>query len=826
MRSAVAGGELMRKHGGAGGFGQSAEGRKRRPEPELSNRHMFSVEALEPRLLLSADLNVAAGSALVSGLQALDSAVHNLANSTALSGNAPFISRNLADLAGVASSLGPGVVDPFLLVEQAASTYFSGNKAPTLAGLATALDQISVPGSTGLGVTATPTLGANGANVDEINLSLTVTETPAAATASVTAAGSGNGQTLSGSYQLTQTTTEVANLVFGVDMTSATAPAFDLMAATLQSQTAFANANLRQDPFLTVDVGGTQYDIVSGALNIYVGTNVALTVPGGSSLSTQNLTTISQDSATKLAQDATIAVNSGHAVSNGQINGAANGPSTINLVGDNQTGATDQLEQVAVSETAGPAATPSFTITNVQPSAFAQNVGQVISDLTSEISSIESQVNSVTSSLGDLPLIGHNLQSALDISSLLQPITNKISDLQSQLKADLDDPTYGLLQLQTDIANDLTAAGLVPAGVSDPVDIWYQSNGNSTATEVNAGTVIDLNNISQLEIDLTIGQTKTTTIPLGGDLGIPGLGLSMSGGSIAQASIGWSVTLGLGMTTASGADGAYLVAGNGANQGSPVNFSVGFTLGDGFQATGTMGFFQALVTEQPLTQQNPTHTGVTGSIGLNLTGGTAGGALNSGTKISLIQMGSLSATPTLDLVMHSNLQIAFGGDFQQVKQPDGTTIYEDKSDYPSLSAQFQFDWTITDPNVLMNPSSIANSAEWPTVGLNDIQLNLGTTISNFLMPALKPIYDATDGMLPVFQFLVKPVPIISDIVSVLGNIPGFSSFFPSYQNGQTYDWVDMAFDLMADFEGLPPTRRSRSSSKSTKPIRICRASAR
>ena len=65
-----------------------------------------------------------------------------------------------------------------------------------------------------------------------------------------------------------------------------------------------------------------------------------------------------------------------------------------------------------------------------------------------------------------------------------------------------------------------------------------------------------------------------------------------------------------------------------------------------------------------------------------------------------------------------------------------------------------------------------------------------------------PIYNATDGMLNLFEFLFQPVLIVSDIVSVLGNIPGFSTFFPSYTSGKPYDWVDMAFDLMADFEGL------------------------
>ena len=141
----------------------------------------------------------------------------------------------------------------------------------------------------------------------------------------------------------------------------------------------------------------------------------------------------------------------------------------------------------------------------------------------------------------------------------------------------------------------------------------------------------------------------------------------------------WALSLGLGMSTSSG---AYLVAGDKQNDGRAINFQVGFTLANRFQAVGTMGFLQALITEP--TESNPADdTGVTGNVSVALTGGAAGGALNGGMQLNTSALSALTPTPNMSLTMLSALQLAFGADFQQVKQPDGTLIYQDKSEFPA-----------------------------------------------------------------------------------------------------------------------------------------------
>ena len=207
-------------------------------------------------------------------------------------------------------------------------------------------------------------------------------------------------------------------------------------------------------------------------------------------------------------------------VGNGQTAGVANGASSIQMVVDNLSGQTSQVDPFSITQTAR-RAPGLFSITPVQPSAFAQYVGSLFNSLNSEISDLESQVSSVTSGLGDLPLIGPNIASALNLNSLITPLTSKVQDLENQIRGrSRRSHLWPAVQLQKDIDNLLANDGLVPSGVTQAADIWYQQSGGQ-ASELTASSSIDLSKISQLEIDLTVGQTATSTIPLGADLASP-----------------------------------------------------------------------------------------------------------------------------------------------------------------------------------------------------------------------------------------------------------------------------------------------------------------
>jgi hypothetical protein len=110
----------------------------RRPGSSSPHQHTFTFEQLEPRLLLSADLSPAAGLAVISGLQHLDLAVHNLSLTHDGAATAPIVNRTLAELAALG--------DPVAQLSSATAAYLNQATGPTIWGVVSALNQ--VPGRT------------------------------------------------------------------------------------------------------------------------------------------------------------------------------------------------------------------------------------------------------------------------------------------------------------------------------------------------------------------------------------------------------------------------------------------------------------------------------------------------------------------------------------------------------------------------------------------------------------------------------------------------------------------------------------------------------
>ena len=121
---------------------------------------------------------------------------------------------------------------------------------------------------------------------------------------------------------------------------------------------------------------------------------------------------------------------------------------------------------------------------------------------------------------------------------------------------------------------------------------------------------------------------------------------------------------------------------------------------------------------------------------------------------------------------------------------DGSGNYVDKSAFPSLQGDLALDWSFT-----------AGAKVSPTVaGINNIGLDIGGAITSFLLPVIKPFYDATSGMKDVINFLTSPVPIISDFLR-LGLLPPIvvQQFLPTYTSGETLDWLHFSLDMLVMF---------------------------
>ena len=758
---------------------------------------LFVFEALEPRLLLSADLNYAAGQAFLGGLTALDGTLTQLASSTALTTpSAPFLSRNLSQVAGLDEFAGMGTGgaagDPIAAIKSAASTYFSANtdsssttSTATVAGLVSALSALSSSsGALSVSVAADdkPTSGDD----DLIGLTIVAknTQTSVSTPISVTTSQDTDGNSLSTTQNLNEKTTQTLNLVFGVDVATATAPVFEVEGAKIIADDQLTgpgagNGGLSGSATVgAASASGTTETIAGGAADIVVNVDNSLAATTAAPITWTN----SANGFSTAAQNATTALT---------------GLSTLNLV-TVTTGTKDAASQLKLDDNLAPGNSLTFTITAVPPSALEDDVLSVFDDLTSEISNIESDINSSTSFAFDMPLIGPKLAQVVNPDTLFAPLTNEINKLEGQIKIDFADADLGLAKVQDDIISALSSVGLLPdANAADDVVIKYTDKNDQGTQTLKSGVAVDLDDITQLEIDLTLGQSITGSIGLGSDLGIPGLGLHISQASNLDTSVSWTLQVGLGMIADGGTPDAYLAFGGTGGPASSTNnpnnaafnVNVDLYLSNGFQAVGKIGPLEAVLTEP--TKSSPSqHTGLSGNIGIAITGGS-GTALNGGVEATFSDLSSLSVDPTFGLTVQSELGLLFGADFVMQNGQ-----YVDQSEFPSISVQqLEFNWTLD------GTSLSSGSLPSPQVGLMGISVDIGTALTDLIAPILKPFYDATNGLVPLFNFLTDPMPIISQLLTIVGSaLPAsvIQAVLPSYEPGQTYDWLNFAVDMMAD----------------------------
>ena len=691
----------------------------------------FLFEALEPRLLLSADFNAAAGHILLDGLSALDHSLANLSSTTALTTPVPFINRNVGDIAGLTQFAGLGngaAADPIAAIRSAAASYLQAHPTSgNLTGLQGALEGLQDAAHPGVTVQAAPVAGASG--LPSLGVTITSVSTDA------------------NTPGYADSATQTLHLVFGIDQTNSAAPSLMVTSASVGSHNQLTGAHS-----VAVDLSES-WDASASSPIVY----------------------------------------------NAQRDGFAAATVTPGLsMSPSAPAVTSFSRLTAAAATQAP---------------ILPQVSQTFTDLANELNGIETAIENAVAVNFNFPFIGDKLPDALNPHVLMAPIRNEIASIENKIASDFANSGTLLVQVQSDLVGLLSGANLLPGKTpANDVVIKFLTTDAAGVQTVSPSSTFTLEHVTQLELDLILGVQKDYTIPLTADIGLPGLGLKVQPGSVVNASVGFTINLGVGMT----ASDHYLVSGSSANSGSPINFDVKLYLGSAdkpFQAVGTIGFLQALLTE-PASADPNTHTGLFGGVGLSLTGVNDGTALNGGVEVLPSHIGNIGAKPTYGLHVQSNLQLTFGADFQK----DQTTgDYTDKSDYPSIGAQLAFSWEIGDatlatgatPHALARFSPLAASgALAPTVALNNISVDVGQAITKFIAPILKPVYDVTSPQ-PVqdlLKFLTSSMDLVPKAAKYLDNaITGgaFHDVFPSYSAGETYDWFDFVVDMAADADVIP-----------------------
>ena len=698
----------------------------------------FVIEPLEPRILFSADLAPTAQMQIQTGLHDLQAALAAVSAVPPATTQIPFVDRSAAQFAALG--------DPLSAIAAPVQSYFDTNKTTaTLEGLASALNQI--PNANAQVVTLQ--------NGDErINLDLK----PTAQTSS-TAITLANETPVSLLLQSPQTaqvsTTTNLSLQFGID------------SATQQFVVGSGKA------VETVEASGS----LSGGLTF---AGVQTTLGTGSTASVD----------ATLEADLTVA-STGPGLTDSQI--TSDGPAQLATTTLTDSG-TIELKQLtspsltepedvtvaSVTSTAKGAATVTYDTPNSQLSGFVNatlpGLDTLADDIRQYLTQIQDGINGANALGSSLPFVGKNLAAASDFFSAIQ---NKLTDLQTTLDTDVAKAGGAILdKLHDDLESFFSGLGVEQA---DPI-VYYVQNG--TTLQQHDGTVVNAGKVSAIEVDLKLGSSSDTDEKAQFDIGLPGLEFKTGSDSQIDVDVGWTLDFGFGVD----ATGAYLVTdGAGKDQAS---IALSATLSPGFNAVGTIGFLQALLTEPDGDVQ---HTGLSGTIGVQIAASSGGaGALASGDKkLYLTDLGDLvqpgNLTPDFDIKAHSALNVALGFDFELQNGQ-----YVDISDFPSLTAKFKFDWDLSGTSI--------TSGAAPSVGFDNLTLDYGELVNKFIKNLLGPIAPLIDDLYPVSSFALQPVPVLDDVIQAIYDVAGkaaqtgIDQELPSYQAGQHYTWLNLFFD--------------------------------
>jgi nitrous oxidase accessory protein NosD len=348
-----------------------------------------------------------------------------------------------------------------------------------------------------------------------------------------------------------------------------------------------------------------------------------------------------------------------------------------------------------------------------------------------------------------LPMIGDGLADAAGFVQDLR--TDVIQKLRDRFGESLNDTATVIQQALFE--------ALGPDGLSFLLD---GNADNSIAQDdiqvVFSDTDGDGSNDDQVDVVMLLGQQATLVdAPIGFDLGIPALGLSVDGN--VQLSLGFQWNLAFGISRD---DGFYL------NVAAPAELALTLEARiPDLRAQGNPLFFQLDVTDEdaddnPLTiDQDLDQDGLAPSVfaatitvdlrnpiapgdGKLRFADLAGGGFQPG---DLIQP-SIEGEAALNL----DLLLGFAGDAR----------------FPSLGAELAVNWGF---------SAGANglSGDVPGVAFNRVVLNAGEFVSDFADSVLREVKQVTDPLQPIVDFVTQPLPILTDFgieITVLEIVEG------------------------------------------------------
>ncbi|MBM3881910.1 MAG: LEPR-XLL domain-containing protein, partial [Verrucomicrobia bacterium] len=349
-----------------------------------------------------------------------------------------------------------------------------------------------------------------------------------------------------------------------------------------------------------------------------------------------------------------------------------------------------------------------------------RNSGMLLDGLDALLGTIQDALSSQVLNR-NLPLVGDKLADAADFIGDFR--NGLLADLRNKL-AEVGDP-IGLVKEA--IYNVLGEPGL---------NLIVKSDGSPITSDEDVEVECTGDELTfKIRLKKTLALLDTSDNPIDFDIGIPGLGLSVNGN--VKIEIGFDLKLYFGINAT---DGFYFDTSD--SEELRINFKITIP---GLSATGELLFLQLEVSDD--------------SDGVDAKGNTRNPSrfegyfavdlrdpVGSGNKLTFADMGSSGfdfedfVDAELGAVAEVNLDFAvsFAGDAR----------------FPRLIGEFDLDWEWT----LGGESD--GELEF---GFHNIQIDIGTFISQFIQPVLEEVKKVTEPFQPLVDALTAPIPILSDL---------------------------------------------------------------
>ena len=278
-------------------------------------------------------------------------------------------------------------------------------------------------------------------------------------------------------------------------------------------------------------------------------------------------------------------------------------------------------------------------------------------------------------------------------------------------------------------------------------------------------------------------------VPLAADLGIPGLGLNVSGDAFLQ--LGWDLQLGFGLNTS---EGFYINSSQFDATANPYPTSFGISAHvtlenpntnppQPLSATGSLGYLQIKATDDA---QQPTD--FSGAFAISLADPGSGGVTDGHVTFAKLAAAGFSQVVNAGFNASASVNLDLSTNFSDAQGNPSSAL-------PQLRTIFRLDW----PFSATTTAGITSSS--PSITFDQVQINLGTFLENFAGEVLGTVKHVLAPIQPVIDVLTSPIPVISKLVGHNVNLIELAGLFG--QN-DTANFLQAVVDLNSLINNIPP----------------------